>query len=174
MRALVCWLIATFPPTSLFHLEQTWTSDAGKPVPLTALAGTPTVIALVYTTCQGACPMIVSDMLRIDAALSEPQKKKVRFVLFSFDPARDTAARLREYRRERGLDERWSLLRATDVDARELAEVLGVKYARLPNGDFQHSNLVSIVDADGVVRKQVEGLGTADQTAVTELVRLLR
>jgi protein SCO1/2 len=158
---------------SIFNLAQQWTNDAGAKVSLKSLAGQPLVVAMIYTSCQAACPMIVSDMKRIEAALPDKQRDRVRFVLFSFDPARDSVQRMNAYRKERGLaGERWVLLRASDDEVRELAAVLGLRYKRLPNGDFQHSNLVSIIDNGGVIRRQVSGLGE-DPAATVALLQQL-
>jgi protein SCO1/2 len=41
---------------------------------------------------------------------------------------------------------------------RELAAVLGLRYKQDENGDFDHSNVIFLLDKDGVVRSQQLGL----------------
>ena len=53
---------------------------------------------------------------------------------------------------------RWSLVRGADGDVRALATVLGVQYSRVGPRDFTHSNVITVVDPQGVVARQVEGL----------------
>jgi protein SCO1/2 len=80
-------------------------------------------------------------------------------LLVSFDPERDTPQRLAELAALHGVDQnRWSLARASDEQVRELAAVLGLKYRRLDNGEFNHSSVISVLDADGTIQARVEGL----------------
>ena len=65
---------------------------------------------MVYTTCESACPIIVSLMQHIEAALPLDLRSQVGFVLVTFD-ARDTPAVLSAYGARMGLDPMsWLLL----------------------------------------------------------------
>jgi len=158
---------------SIFNLDQTWSDDGGRKVKLSSLSGKPLVVAMVYSSCQAACPIIVSDMKRIEAALPKEVRGRVRFALFSFDPVRDSQKRLGEYRRERKV-ESWLLLRSGEEQVRDLAAVLGFRYKLLPNGDYQHSNLITVIDSVGVVRYQLNGLGQGVEEATKKIVELAR
>ena len=63
------------------------------------LRGKPQVVAMFFASCQYACPLIVNDMQRIEAALTPAQRARVGFTLVTFDPRRDTAEVLADYRR---------------------------------------------------------------------------
>jgi protein SCO1/2 len=52
------------------------------------------------------------------------------------------------------LDDHWLVMRASPADVRTLAVLLGVSYRQLPSGDFDHSNIITVLDTDGVVRFQ--------------------
>lgn len=144
---------------SMFHLDATWTDHNGRPVTLSQLRGQPFVITMVFTTCQGACPMLARDMKVIERRLSPAAKKQVRYVIVSFDPERDTPEKLNEFAKSHELsDDRWTLLTGSPDDVRDLAAVLGVRYKQQPNGDFDHSNALYVVDGEGVMRHQQEGL----------------
>ena len=150
---------------SIYNLAGTWWDAAGDTAPLARLGGRPQVVALVYTSCAQACPAIVGEMKRIEAALGA-DAARVGFVLASMDPERDTPAKLAEFARRAGLDaQRWTLLAAPDADVLELAAVLGVQYRRLPDGEFTHSNILTVVDANGEIAHRQLGIG--EGTAAT-------
>lgn len=142
------------PATSLYRMNGTWTSHDGTVHTLASLRGEITVLAMVYTSCTMTCPLITSEMLAVQRALSPDLRTRVRFVLASFDPARDSLPALRAHVRKMALDEHWLVMRASPTDVRTLAVLLGVTYRQLPSGDFDHSNIISVLDADGVVRFQ--------------------
>ena len=50
---------------SLYQLEAAWTNDAGHATALAALSGRPVVLAMMFTRCEYACPVLVRDMQRL-------------------------------------------------------------------------------------------------------------
>lgn len=159
---------------SLFHVESTFTTQAGKDLQLKELGGKPSVVAMVYTHCEHACPMIVADMKAIEKGLSDEQRRGVHFVLASIDPERDTVERLSAFAKQASLDaSHWTLLRAEAGTVRELAAVLGVKYRPEPPSDFAHSNLLTVLDADGVIVHRQEGLGSDPKDSISALLKQL-
>jgi protein SCO1/2 len=153
------------PPKSLYHLDSSWTDDTGKARQLVSLRGEPVVIAMIFTNCEYACPMIVTDLMRIRAALPEKDRARTRFVLVSFDDVRDTPPVLRAYRAKMTLeDPAWTLLHGEAPDVQELALLLGVKFKQDARGQFAHSNLISVLNPAGEVAFQREGLrGDTDE-----------
>lgn len=143
---------------SLYQLDAVWTDDTGAAVKLADLRGRPVVLAMFFASCTYACPILVHDLQAIRDALPAETRARTRFVLVSFDSDRDTAAALHAYRGKLELDAGWTLLRGADADIQELAMLLGVKYRRNANGDFSHSNLVTILNAQGEIALQREGL----------------
>ena len=145
---------------SVYNLESAWTDADGTPQTLGSLAGRVQVVGLVYTNCAFACPRVIADMKRIEAALPD-----VGFVLVSIDPERDTPERLRQFADGARLsDERWTLLTGSDDSLIELAAVLGVRYRRISESDFMHSNLLTVLDRNGEIVHRQLGLGQVDQT----------
>ena len=117
------------------------------------------VVALFFASCQYACPVIVHDMKRMETALPENLRPRVGFTLVTFDTERDTPKALRAYRERQQLPaDRWTLLRATPDDTLELAALLGVKYKREDTGQFAHSNLITVLNAEGEIVHQQIGL----------------
>lgn len=159
---------------SIYQLESTWTSDVGKEIRLGVLRGKPQVVTMFFATCEYACPILQQDMKHIEAALPEDMRDKVGFVLITFDSERDTVEALHAYRERQELSNRnWILLRGGPEDVRELAALLGISYRRDPLGQFAHSNLVTLLDREGEIVRQLPGLNQAPDTAVAVLKTLV-
>src|SRR6185503_20513593 len=94
---------------------------------------------------------LVHDLRRLRERLPAATRAGVRFVLVSFDVARDTPAALKAYRVQAGLDDGWTLLRGETESVRELAMLLGVKYQQDSRGQFSHSNQFALLNAEGEI-----------------------
>lgn len=157
---------------SVYNVDAKWTDQSGKPLNLTDFEGAPVVLAMIYTSCTYACPLTISEMQHIEGTLSGAERSKVKFVLVSFDPARDTPKRLNEVALQRKLDlNRWRLLTGSESGIRQLAAVLGVKY-RTESGGFSHSSTITVLDSEGVIRQQKIGLESSDQGLLSALKHL--
>jgi protein SCO1 len=158
--------------TSLYNLGSTWTGADGKTASLAqALGGKKAVLAMFYTGCSSLCPLIVERMKAVEEALPEGERPRVRFVLISLDPIFDTPEELRAFAVSHGIDRtRWGLYRGDERAVRQLAMVLGVSYRPDGAGGFDHSNLISLIDADGILRYQQSGSDAAVDPFVTRLV----
>ena len=165
---------ADYTRESLYQLETTFTDDSGRRFVLGSLKGRPVVLTMFFTSCSYACPLLVADMSRIRDALPAAQRDQAALVLVSFDPARDTPAALREYRESRGLDRQWTLLHGDNDAVRELAALLGVKFKQEANGQFAHSNLISILNAEGEIVHQRAGLKGGLDEAGRALAQAIR
>ena len=160
-----------FSDKSLYQLDSLWTTDDSEQIRLSALSGRPLVVAMFFANCQIACPILVNDMKRIEAALPADVRAHVGFTLVSFDGRRDTPAALAEYRRARNLPaERWTLLRGRPDDVLELAALLGIKYKEDARGQFAHSNVITILNSQGEIVQQRIGLNQEIQ----ETIRLIQ
>ena len=149
---------------SVYQLGATWSDDAGKPTTLASLQGGAVLLAMFFTNCEYACPMVVGEMKRIQEGLPVALRARTRLVLVSFDSDRDSPATLRLYRGRMGLGDDWVLLHGQSDDVRELAMVLGVKFAKDSRGQFAHSNLITVLNPEGEIAFQRAGL-TGDISA---------
>lgn len=148
---------------SIYNVTTPWVDMDGKKQQLSSLKGKIQVVAMVYTSCQYACPLITADIKKIETLLSGSQKSQVGFVLFSFDPTRDTPKALNAYAKTKSLGNSWNLFTSTENGVRELAAVLGIKYKKDKKGDFDHSNIIFVLDKQGVVAHQQVGLNQDPQ-----------
>jgi protein SCO1/2 len=162
---------ATFTDQSIYQAESMWVTDQGTPLKLGELGGHPQIVAMFFAHCQFACPIIVNDMKRIEAALPAELRAQVGFTLVSFDTKRDTPAALAAYRLAHALPSKnWTLLHGEPDDVLELAALLGLQFKEDANGQFAHSNMITILNAQGEIVHQQIGLNQDIQ----ETVRLLR
>jgi protein SCO1/2 len=149
----------------------TWTTATAQSLRFGELQGKVQVLAMVYTTCESACPIIVSLMQRMAAALPPELRPDVGFVLVTFDPARDTPAVLSAYSAKMHLDPlSWVLLSGHPDDVLELATLLGITYKRDQHGGFIHSNVITVLNKAGEIVHRHEGL-QQDMTSTLEAIR---
>ena len=118
--------------------------------------------------------MIVLDMQTIEKALPEQVREQVRFALISFDPERDSPAQLKRFESTHGLDAKhWTLLTGSDNSVRMLAAVLGIRYMKVPSGEFSHSSVITVLDSQGNIRHQQTGLRKDPSEVVSVFSSLL-
>jgi protein SCO1/2 len=151
----------TITGESLYNLKSEWQHMDGKKIKLSALAGRPRLVAMLYTSCATACPMLVEDMKQIRARLPAEKQKMLDLTVFSFDPARDTPQTLRKFADKRKLDlQTWSLLSPSKpAGATELAAALGVQFKKVKD-DYIHSNVIFLLNDKGEIVARKEGLSS--------------
>ena len=157
-------------PGSVYRLGSTWTDQAGAQVNLGELRGRVQIVALIFTRCEFACPRILADLQSIDAELRRRHLEDAHFVLVTMDHEYDTPAVLEAYRAKNDLDAgRWRLLHGDPEDILDLAAVLGIKFKKA-GGTYSHSNLITVLDANGEILHRQEGLNadTAPTVAAIE------
>jgi protein SCO1/2 len=162
-----------FTKNSLYQADTVFTTDTGEAFKLGSLRGRPVVLTMFFASCGYACPLTVTDMQAIREKLPSAIRDRTAFVLVSFDVARDTPEALGRYRAQRALDASWTLLGGTDDSVRELAALLGVKFKQEADGAFSHSNLVTILNAQGEITHQRLGLKGGLDEAAAALVQKL-
>jgi len=149
---------------SIYQVSSKWVTEDGETVTLGTLEGKTQVVAMVYTSCEVACPRIVASMKTIQ---KKTDSDAVGFVLISIDPERDTPEALKAYAEKMNMDDSaWTLLTGSPDNVLELAALLGVRYRKMADGEFAHSNIITVLDAQGAIVYQQNGLG-ADLTRET-------
>jgi protein SCO1/2 len=156
---------------SIYQLGSSWTCHDRRRINLPQLRGKVQVIAMIFTHCVSSCPRLVEDMKRLESQLRGQSLAGVGFVLVSLDPERDSPRVLNEYRERMELcGENWTLLRGHPDDVREFAAVLGVRYKKVGERDLAHSNLISVLNQEGELVAQQEGLGV-EPTAIMQAIK---
>ena len=152
---------AAWPSESIYQLPSKWRDQDGRSRGLAPDQPAPVVVAMMFTHCEYACPRIISDLKAIEAQVSAAAKDQLQFLLITFDVERDLPDVLKSYASDRELDlDHWSLLHGDPEDVRETAAALSIRYKKTETGGFSHSNLLTLLDRDGVVIHRLEGLGS--------------
>ncbi|KQU67282.1 MULTISPECIES: SCO family protein [unclassified Rhizobacter] len=164
-----------WPGDSVYQLDLPLTDQDGRAIALDAGQGHPMLVTMFYTSCQFVCPMLVDALRDTQAALAPAERERIGVLMVSFDPERDTVQVLRRTADERGLDgAHWTLARTDAAGARKLAALLGIRFRALPDGDYNHTSLLVLLDARGRVAGRTTRLGSADPAFVRRIQAQLR
>jgi len=159
LPALVPSTRAAVPSASIYQLDVSLTDQEGRQFKLADLRGEPMLASMFYTSCDMVCPMIFET---IKSTLAKAGAGRMRTLMVSFDPARDTVPVLKHTALAHGVDEHWTLARTDDASTRKIAGLLGVQYRRLANGEFNHSSVILLIDGEGRITARSGMLGATD------------
>ena len=163
---------ADVPSDSVYQLKSPMVAQDGRAIGLDVYRGQPVLVTMFYASCQATCPLIIDTLRAVEKQLPADQLKKVRVLLVSIDPARDTPEALAATARERRIDStRWTLAHADERTVRLVAAALGVQYRQLPGGEFSHATQISVLDGQGKIVAQSDQLGRADEKLVKAIVQ---
>lgn len=131
----------------------------GAPVTLESYRGKPLVISLIFTSCHHICPATTNHLAEVvDKARDALDTDSFNVVTVGFDTANDNPERMAQFRRANDVsDPRWDFLAGSEEQVRALVEQLGFIYTPSSRG-FDHLIQASVLDADGVVYRQVYGI----------------
>jgi protein SCO1/2 len=161
------------PSDSVYQLAVPLTDQDGHAAPFAARRGTPQLVSMFYASCTMVCPMIIDTMTATRRAAGEPGADRLALLAVSFDPQRDDVPALRRYAAAHKLDLRWwTLARTAPQDTRALAALLGVQYRKLPDGDFNHSSTLLLLDRDGRIVARTSIIGRTDPEFVAAVRKL--
>jgi protein SCO1/2 len=132
--------------------------SGGRERSLSDFRGRPLVVSFVYTGCFQACPVATQFLARAVAqARAALGEDSFRVVSIGFNqPFDDPTAMAAFARQNRIADAGWSFLSPAPGSVEALTAAFGFVYEATPKG-FDHVTQVTIVDADGVVYRQVYG-----------------
>jgi protein SCO1/2 len=147
-----------------------------------AFLGAPVILGTIYTECPNVCPKITANMKAIRDTLAD--STDVQFVSVTFDPHRDTPARLAAYRSQFGIEGDWAFLTGDTTAIGGLMDRLGVRHTirgtdrsfPAPGTDssyvYTHSNQIVLIDAEGRLRATYGGSQTPPSLIARDLEKL--
>ncbi len=143
--------------------------------------GKPMVVSFLYTNCPTVCVVTTHRMALLRTELGD--RDDVMFVSISLDPRRDRPGVLNDFARLRGIDtESWQFLTGSIGTIDSLCEGMNVYAQRSfieknENGTeyytIDHSDVIAIVDRNGVIRERYTGTELDVEKAVAEINELL-
>jgi protein SCO1 len=149
-----------WPSDSLYQFDVPLQTAEGRQRRFADASSGARIVTLFYADCPMVCPLTIDTLKRLDAALSPTERAKLGYLLITLDPEHDDPAALSRVARERKIArDGWTLARASAADTRKLAAALGIQYRALNDGEFQHSSVLVLLDAQGrvVTRSGVTG-----------------
>lgn len=154
---------AEVPADSLYQLHARLTTQDGQASTLDLYLGQPTLVTMFYASCPHVCPTLIAGMQNMERQLPAPAKKRLRVLMVSVDPARDTPEKLKQLAAQHRADpERWTFARMEDDDVRKLAAALGIRYRQLPDGEFNHSTVITLLDKNGRIVHRTSNMSDTD------------
>ena len=152
----------------------TLTSQDGKPVTLADFRGKVVALTFIYTGCPDICPLLTQKMVDVQDALGAVFGAKIAFVSITLDPEHDTPEVLKDYAQFWGAKpEGWSFLTGSLEAVRDVTRRYGVFFSKKEDGSVEHSQLTTLVDADGQMRVQYLGARFNPEEFRQDLLSLL-
>ena len=162
------------PEDSIYQLEADFSDQNGRHFALVDRRERPQLVAMFYTSCRYICPLIVDSAKGVEQALSPTERAQLDILLVSLDPARDDTAALNAVATARKLEpKRWTLARTSTANVRSLAALLGVRYRALADGEFNHTSVLILLDAEGRRVASTSVLGPKPEPAFLAAVQKL-
>jgi protein SCO1/2 len=127
----------------------------GQTVQLAQLHGRTVLLAFVFTTCAGACPLILHQMSLLQSRLEKAGLMQGRAVLLSVtvDPARDTPEVLAGHARKFSARQGWLFLHENPDNLAPMLAAYGEWTRKLDDGDIDHPARIYLIDPEGRIRE---------------------
>jgi protein SCO1/2 len=135
--------------------------------------GRPLLLTFIFTSCPGACPLVVDECLEAARAAGKgrPAGDRPLVVAVSFDPEVDTPARLRSHMKEnRFKPSEIVFLTGSPGAVDQAVRAWEVNVGRDEKGDIFHGFQTAVIDRAGTIVSRWYGAGI-DVPALTADVR---
>ena len=121
----------------------------------TDMKGKVWVADFFFTTCQTICPIMTTNMKRLNSATAD-LSDQVQFISFTINPKHDGPAMLQKYIQHHGINaNNWKFLTGKEEETHQL----GIENFQIfagrddeAEGGFAHSGAFTLVDKEGYVR----------------------
>lgn len=151
------------PGNSVFRLPVSLATSVGNTLDLASLRGSPLIVTMFYSRCTSVCPMVTSQLKTLVDGLPDGERNSLNVLMVSFDGGRDTIEALAAFKSEHGLTgDRWIVAKMSSTDVRMLAAALNIQYRELSDHTFNHSTVLTLTDAEGIIRASTRDPGDAD------------
>lgn len=162
------------PSDSVYHLQAPLIDQDAKAFDFSSLRGKPRLVTMFYTSCPYMCPLIIDTARMTERALDDSQRARLSVLMISFDAKRDDPAALKSQVEKRNIDSRrWTLARTDAAHVRKLAAVLNIQYRQLDDGEFNHSSVLILLDAEGRIAARSEIMGKPDPEFIAAIKAVL-
>lgn len=154
---------AALPGNSVYQIGAAMADQNGTPFKLRDRRGQPVLVSMFYNSCQFVCPMLIDTMRLTEQGLSAEERAGLSMMLITFDPKRDDVKALKTVATQHELDPaRWTLARTDAASVRKIAAGLDIQYRQLPDGEYNHTTVLVLLDGEGRIIGRTKKLGTLD------------
>lgn len=144
----------------------------GKKIQLNEFKGKPLVVSFIYIHCSQTCPAITANLQKV-AREGEKIQSQFNILTISFDPENDTPQKLKLHKNRFANEfKNWRFAISDKQTIEKLADKLRFYYKKV-NDDFEHTNLVTILDKDGKIYRQVYGVNFSANDVLFPVKELL-
>jgi protein SCO1/2 len=164
--------VGTISSESIYQVTDTFQTQDNKTVTLSSFEGKPTVVGMIFTHCTYACPRLTADIKNIEEKMKSANGK-VNYLLVSFDSQRDLPEQLKKFANANQLNNNFTLLHGDENAVRTLSVLLNVQFEKDAEGNFSHSNIISVLDKKGALVFQKEGLDVDPADIISTLKQQL-
>ena len=164
--------VGTLPAESLYSIKDSFQTQDNNVITLAHFQGKPTIVGMIFTHCAYACPRLTADIKNIEDSLKS-DNGNINYLLVSFDPDRDNPGQLKKFADSLKLDKNWTLLHGSDEAVRTLSVLLNIQYEKDGEGNFSHSNIISVLDKQGKLVFQKEGLNASQSATIVSIKNML-
>lgn len=146
----------------------------GHTVKLSDYRGRPLLVSFVYTGCFQVCPTTIKFLSgSVKRAQDALGRDKFNVVTIGFNLPFDSPAAMKQFAKQQGVAlPNWEFLTPEAGTVESLTRDFGFSFVATPGG-FDHLTQVTIVDADGIVYRQVYGESFELPVLVAPLKELL-
>jgi protein SCO1/2 len=125
-------------------------------VRLSDYRGRAVLLAFIFTTCPGVCPLISKQMEHVQRELKAAGLfgRQAAMLSMTIDPETDTASVLAQYAAQYGADPAgWRFLRESVEKTKPVLRAYDEWAKKLPRGDLDHPARVYLIDSKGNIRE---------------------
>lgn len=130
----------------------------GRPVELSRYRGKPLLVNFIYTACFQVCPTVTRNLqTAVKNTVSVLGADRFNMISIGFNQPFDSPQALKNFATQYGiLLPNWEFLSPAPAIVDELTRNFGFSYVPTTAG-FDHLNQVTLVDAEGMIVRQVYG-----------------
>lgn len=131
---------------------------SGQPVELSKFRGKPLLVNFIYTACFQVCPTTTRNLQKAVAeTVSVMGADRFNIVTIGFNQPFDSPQAMKDFSVRYGLTlPNWEFLSPATAIVNEVTGNFGFSFVATPAG-FDHLNQVTLVDAEGIIVRQVYG-----------------
>jgi protein SCO1/2 len=129
-----------------------------KPIELSRYRGKPLLVNFVYTACFQVCPTTTRNLQKAVAeTVNVMGADRFNIVTIGFNQPFDSPQAMKDFANRYGLDlPNWEFLSPAQALVNEITQSFGFSFVATAAG-FDHLNQITLVDAEGIIVRQVYG-----------------